>query len=139
MQQARYLVVSWALNAVVLAMVTVVFSGVTTDRASDLIVAAAVFGLLNTMLKPVTRLLTAPLALLTFGVAWFAVSMLMLWLTSVLVAGFDIRGFWTVVWATVTVWAVNCLFDVVEYFLRGGSTPSPVTATTSVGGGVSAA
>jgi uncharacterized membrane protein YvlD (DUF360 family) len=54
--------------------------------------------------KPSMWPLTVPVAVVTLGLAWFGVSMLMLWLTSVLVSGFDISGFWTFVWSTVAVW-----------------------------------
>ena len=63
------------------------------------------------MLKPVLKLVTLPLALLTFGLAWFFVSMLMLWLTQTIISGFDINGFWNYVWATILVWAVNMVVD----------------------------
>jgi uncharacterized membrane protein YvlD (DUF360 family) len=57
------------------------------------------------------RFITFPLALLTLGIAWFFVSMLMLDLTDVIVSGFHINGFWTLVWATVIVWFVNLALD----------------------------
>jgi putative membrane protein len=76
-----------------------------------LIIAAAVFGILNTVLKPLVKLVTFPLAILTLGIAWFFVSMLMLWLTDVIVGKFDINGFWNYVWATIIVWLVNLVLD----------------------------
>ena len=51
--------------------------------AGTLVIAAAVFGILNTILKPILKLLTFPLAIFTLGLAWFGVAMLMLWLTDV--------------------------------------------------------
>ena len=83
----------------------------TVANAGDLIVAAALFGILNTFLKPIARLLTLPLAIVTLGVAWFFVSMLMLDLTQEIVSGFEIHGFWTLVWATIIVWIVNLVLD----------------------------
>jgi uncharacterized membrane protein YvlD (DUF360 family) len=50
-------------------------------------------------------------AVLTLGVAWFFVSMLMLDLTDAIVSGFFIHGFWTLVWATLIVWVVNMALD----------------------------
>ena len=60
------------------------------------------------------KFLTFPLALLTFGIAWFFVALFILWLTSAIVSGFHIDGFWTLVGATVVVWAVGAVAD---YFL----------------------
>jgi putative membrane protein len=104
--------ISWLTNALVLAVVTAVLSGVTASDFWSVLVAAAVFGVLNTLLKPLLRLITLPLALLTLGLAWFFVSLLMLVITSAIVAGFHISGFWTYVEATVIVWGVNMVLDV---------------------------
>ncbi len=67
--------------------------------------------MLNTVLKPFLRLVTLPLAILTFGLAWFFVSLLMLGLTTDIVSGFHIHGFWHYVEATLIVWAVNVVLD----------------------------
>jgi putative membrane protein len=116
---AKQLVLSWVANAIVLAIVVAVLSGVTVDGAGDLITAALLFGILNTILKPFLRLLTLPLAFITLGLIWFGVSMLMLWLTDLLVNGFDIHGFRALVWATILVWAVNVVLDFVPGPWRG--------------------
>jgi putative membrane protein len=116
---AKQLTLSWVANAVVLAIVTGVLSGVEVDSAGDLIRAALLFGILNTILKPVLRALTLPLAFITLGLIWFGVAMLMLWLTDLLVDGFDIHGFRSLVWATVIVWAVNVVLDFVPGPWRG--------------------
>ena len=119
MRLAKQLTLSWVANAVVLAIVTGVLSGVEVDSAGDLIRAALLFGILNTIVKPFIRLLTLPLAVVTLGLIWFGVAMLMLWLTDLLVDGFDIHGFRTLVWATVIVWAVNVVLDFVPGPWRG--------------------
>ena len=103
--------ISWLTNALVLLVVTVLLTGVTTSDAGALLLAAAVFGVLNTVLKPLLRLITLPLAVLTLGIAWFFVSMLMLEITKWLVSGFYISGFWTLVAATLIVWVVNLALD----------------------------
>jgi putative membrane protein len=108
---AQRLLVSWLINAIAIAIAAVVLSRMTVASAGDLIVAAALFGILNTFLKPLARLLTLPLAIITLGIAWFFVSMLMLWLTQAIVSGIDIHGFWTLVWATIIVWLANLVLD----------------------------
>ena len=116
---ARQLVLSWVANAVVLAVVTAVLSGVEVDNGGDLIRAALLFGILNTILKPVLRALTLPFAFITLGLIWFGVAMLMLWLTDLLVGGFDIHGLRALVWATIIVWVVNVVLDFVPGPWRG--------------------
>jgi putative membrane protein len=124
----RWLFVSWLVNAVVLGIVGWILTDVTFHGSwSTVIWAALVFGILNTILKPIMKLLTLPFAVITLGLAWFFVSMLMLWLTQLIVSGFDIHGFWTYVWATILVWAVNLVIDL---FMRGGASATPATAST---------
>ncbi len=105
------LAISWLTNAIVLGIVAAVLSGVTVSSAGSLLLAAAVFGILNTILKPLLRLITLPLAILTLGIAWFFVSLLMLVITRAIVSGFEIHGFWTLVEATIIVWLVNMALD----------------------------
>jgi putative membrane protein len=121
MRFLSYLLLSWALNAVVLAIVAWIFDDVHAGTTGQLLTAAAVFGVLNTILKPILRLLTLPLAVITLGLAWFGVSMFMLWLTSIIVNGFDVDGFWTYVWATVVIWLLNLVIDVGENMRRSPS------------------
>jgi putative membrane protein len=116
---AKQLVLSWVANAIVLGIVVAVLDGVTVDSAGDLIRAALLFGILNTILKPILRLLTLPLAFITLGLIWFGVAMLMLWLTDLFVSGFEIHGFRTLVEATLIVWAVNVVLDFVPGPWRG--------------------
>jgi putative membrane protein len=108
----KWLVVSWAGNAIVLALTGWVLSGVTFhDSTWSLIGAAAVFGVLNTILKPILKFITFPLAVVTLGLAWFFVSLFTLWLTTLIIPKFDIDGFWNYVWATIIIWALNIVVD----------------------------
>jgi putative membrane protein len=116
---AKQLTLSCVANAITLAVVTAVLSGVEVDTVGDLIRAALLFGVLNTILKPLLRLLTLPLAFITLGLIWFGVAMLMLWLTDLLIDGCEIHGFRSLVWATIIVWAVNVVLDFVPGPWRG--------------------
>jgi len=109
---ALRLAISWLTNAIVLGVVVIVLRNASGGFWAVLL-AAAVFGVLNTVLKPLLRFVTLPLALLSFGVAWFFVSLLMLVLTKEIVSGFHIHGFWTFVEATLIVWIVNLVLDLV--------------------------
>jgi putative membrane protein len=103
--------ISWLTNALILGIVTALLTDVRVKNFGTLLLAAAVFGVLNTVLKPLLRLITLPLAFLTLGIAWFFVSLLMLVITDDIVSGFSIHGFWTYVWATLFIWVVNVILD----------------------------
>ena len=98
--------IGWAIDSLALAAAAWIFSGV-YGSAVAVIGAALVFGLLSSVVKPVLKFATFLLAILTLGIAWFFVAMFILWLTSEIVGGFHIEGFWTLVGATVVVWAIG--------------------------------
>ena len=73
--------------------------------------AALVLGLINAIVRPVLLVLTLPLTLVTLGLFLFVLNALCLWLTSAIVPGFEVRGFWPAFWGALIVsalsWAVN--------------------------------
>src|SRR3954470_4269179 len=106
------ILVGWAVDAASLAVAAWIFSGISVGgSAGTLIFAALVYGILATVVKPILKLLTLPLAILTLGIAWFFVAMFILWLTDVIVGGLHINGFWTLVGGTIVVWAVGAVAD----------------------------
>jgi putative membrane protein len=109
---ALRLLVGWAVDAAALAVAAWIFSGISVGgSAGTLILAALVYGILAALVKPVLKLLTFPLAILTLGLAWFFVAMFILWLTDAIIGGMHIHGFWTLVGGTIVVWAVGALAD----------------------------
>ena len=106
------LLVSWGIDAASLAVAAWIFSGISVGGSvGTLILAALVYGILATFVKPLLKLLTLPLAILTLGIAWFFVAMFILWLTDVIVGGLHINGFWTLVGGTIVVWFVGAVAD----------------------------
>jgi putative membrane protein len=109
---ALRLLVGWVVDAAALAVAAWIFTGISVGgSAGTLIVSALVFGILATFVKPLLKLLTLPLAIVTLGVAWFFVAMFILWLTDAIVGGFRVDGFWTLVGGTIVVWAVGAVAD----------------------------
>ena len=106
------ILIAWAVDAASLAVAAWIFSGITVGgSAGTLILAALVYGILATFVKPILKLLTLPLMIVTLGIAWFFVAMFILWLTDVIVSGFQINGFWTLVGGTIVVWLVGAVAD----------------------------
>src|SRR5262245_29630414 len=118
METVRRLLIATAVNVVALAVTAWVFDDVRVDGWGALILAGVVFGIVNTIVKPVVTLLALPVILLSLGVALFFVNLLMLALTDWVVNGLVISGFWTLVGATLLVWAVNMVIESV-FGVRG--------------------
>jgi putative membrane protein len=106
------ILVAWAIDAAALAVAAWIFPGISVGgSAGTLILSALVYGILATFVKPVLKLVTFPLMLLTLGIMWFLVAMFILWLTDVIVGGLTIDGFWTLVGGTIVVWLVGAIAD----------------------------
>ncbi len=81
------------------------------DEFGVLALAALVFTVANWIVKPIVTLLAIPLIILTLGVAYFFVNVLMLLVTDWVVPDFEAGGFWTVVGATIVIWLVNVIIS----------------------------
>ena len=87
----------WGVNVVALLVVDSIFDGVEIGLLGSVLIGAAVLGIANAIVKPILTLLALPLILLTLGLAYFAINVLMLAIAEEWVApDFSIDGFWNV-------------------------------------------
>ncbi|MFF3938685.1 phage holin family protein [Streptomyces phaeofaciens] len=114
-------VVKTIANAGALAVAVWVLSGITLSgdntakEIGTLIVVALLFGLVNFLVKPIVKVLTFPLFILTLGLITLVVNALMLlltsWLADVFDVSFHVDGFWTAVVGgliiSIVSWALN--------------------------------
>lgn len=107
MTLAVRLLVLWGINTLALIVVDWLFGGVTIGDWGSLLLGSAVLTVGNAFVKPILALLTFPLIIVTFGLAYFAINVLMLALAEWIAPEFSIDGFWTYVGATIVVWLVN--------------------------------
>ncbi len=99
--------VAWAINILALLVADWLFDGFTIERWGPVILAGAVLGLANVFLKPLLTFIALPLIILTFGIAYFFVNVVVLLFTEWVTPDFSIDGFWTYVGATIVIWLVN--------------------------------
>ncbi|MFF7363932.1 phage holin family protein [Streptomyces sp. NPDC008125] len=116
-------VVKTTANAAALAVAIwllqdITLTGTGTGRkVLSLVLVALLFGLVNFLVKPVVKLLTLPLFILTLGLITLVVNALMLKLTSSLAGAVDLNfhvdGFWTAVLGGLIVSVVSWALHVV--------------------------
>src|SRR5690606_1670273 len=85
--------VRWLINTAALMALPYLYDGVRVDGVLAALVAAAVLGVVNAVIRPVLLVLTIPLNLLTLGLFTFVINALMLWLVAAVVDGFEVVGF----------------------------------------------
>ncbi len=84
---------NWMLSAAALLTVAYLYSGVVVTSFTAALLAAAVLGALNMVVRPVLILLTLPVTLVTLGLFLFVINALMFWLAASLLGGLSVRGF----------------------------------------------
>lgn len=80
-----------------------------------MLVVALIFGLVNAVIRPILKVLTCPLVVLTLGLFVFVLNALMLWLASVISRmfgiGFYVDGFWAALVGALIVGIVSMLLN----------------------------
>jgi len=92
------LLIRLAINAAALWAATRIVPGITFDGDWRLLFAVAlVFGILNAVVRPILKLLTFPILIITLGLFIFVLNAVMLWLTGVISdaaeLGFQVASF----------------------------------------------
>ena len=87
------LLLKWLLSAASLLFVAYFYSGVQVKSYGAALIAAAIIGLFNAVLRPVLVILTLPVTIVTVGLFLFVINALMFWAAAGVLDGFHVSGF----------------------------------------------
>jgi len=103
----------WALTAIAFMITAYVVPGFQVSGLLSALTAAAVFGLINALVRPLLVFLTFPITVVTLGAFLLVVNAICLLIASAMTPGFEIRGFWAAVlgWLVLSLvsWGLNRL------------------------------
>jgi putative membrane protein len=109
----RILFLKWVINALALMAAAYLVKGIDVAGPGSLILAAALLGILNALVRPILILLTLPINLITLGLFTLVINGFMLWMVSLLVKGFFLHGFGPAFWGALIIslvsWFLNWL------------------------------
>jgi len=98
-------------NALAILAAAYILPGIEVSGGLAVLAAGLVLALINAVVRPVLIFLTLPFTLVTLGLFLFVLNAFCLWLTSWLVTGFEVHGFWPAVFGAMLVsvvsWVVN--------------------------------
>ena len=113
------LIIRWAIGAFSLFVAAWMVAGIRVDGGGWVVYAAmaVILGLVNAFVRPLLKLLTCPLILLTLGLFTLVVNALTLLLAAwvantVFSVGFYVDGFWPAFWGALIVSIVSVLLNV---------------------------
>lgn len=102
-------------NTLAILAAAYLLPGIEVSGGLALLAAALVLALINAFVRPILLFLTLPFTLVTLGLFIFLLNAFCLWLTALLVKGFDVHGFWTAVLGALIIslvsWAVTALLS----------------------------
>ena len=112
------LLIRWAGVALALFVAAWLVPGIAVDGNGWVlyVIMAAILGIVNAVVRPVLKLLTCPLIVITLGLFTLVINALTLllasWIANMLNVGFYVNGFWPALWGSLIVSAVSVVLSV---------------------------
>ena len=85
------LLIGWLLNALALLAVAYLVPGIHVSNFMSALIAAAVIGLANMLIKPILLILTLPVTIITLGLFIFVINGILFWIAGYFLQGFDVK------------------------------------------------
>ncbi len=97
------------LNTIIFLVLAEFLNGFEVNDWTTAVLAAVVLSLLNGLVRPIVSLFSLPFTILTFGLFYFVINGLMIWLTGYFVAGLTISSFGQAILVALILSIVNSL------------------------------
>ncbi len=81
------------LTAVAVVIGAYILPGVRVDGFTTALIVALVLGLLNLIVKPILVVLTLPITILTLGLFYLVINVIIIYIADYFVSGFAVSGF----------------------------------------------
>jgi putative membrane protein len=108
----RNVLIRLFVNAVALWVAARLVNGIQlTEEFWSIVLVAAVFGIVNALLKPIALFFSLPFLLLTLGLFTLVINALMLLVTDALLGGLEGDGFWAALLGSLIISIVSLLFS----------------------------
>ena len=78
-----------------------------------LLLAGLILGLINTFVKPVLKLITLPLRILTLGLFGLVINLAIIWLVDYFFQGLTIEGLTALFWTSVLLWGLSIVLNLI--------------------------
>lgn len=104
------ILITWLVTTISFLIIARLPLGVEIDTFGKAAISAAVFGVLNALLRPILGFFTFPLILLTLGLFLFVLNAIIFGLAAALVTGFRLRwGIWSALLGSIALSLINSI------------------------------
>ena len=97
----------WLIQMIAVWAATAIVPGVDYDDWQSLLIAALVLGILNSLVKPILKIISIPFIIMTLGLFLIVINAILLRMTAWLVTGFHVSGFWPAIGASLVISIVS--------------------------------
>ena len=104
----------WIISAVAIVMAAYLVPGVAVTWTSAFVLVI-VLAFINIFIKPVIKLLTLPINILTLGIFSLVLNAAFIILVSKFVPGFSVVGFWAAFWFSIVLSCINAVFGLFHH------------------------
>ena len=109
----RFLI-RFGLNVIALIGVAYYFPGITISGWKTALLAAVIFGVVNAIIRPLIKIVSLPLLILTLGLFSLVINAGLFWLIARYLPGFEVASFMSAFWGALTMsvvgWVSGLLF-----------------------------
>jgi len=86
-------------------------NGISVDEPRAAIIAAVLFAVINFAVKPIVRVITLPLNILSLGLFGLLVNVLLFWFVASIITGFTVGTFVAAFWGALALTVANWMLD----------------------------
>ena len=92
--------------------------GTVWDKFKIAFLAGLLLGLFNLFIKPIIKVLSLPINILTLGLFNLVINAGMLWIVDLILSGLEVEGFWGYVWSSLIISIISIVISKIVFFRR---------------------
>ena len=118
--------IRWVLDWIILTFSITVVSyflpfiyisaGTVWDNFKIAFLAGLLLGLFNLFIKPIIKVLSLPINILTLGLFNIVINAGMLWIVDLILSGLEVGGFWAYVWSSLVISIISIVVSKIVFF-----------------------
>jgi putative membrane protein len=125
--------IKWVLDWIILTFSITVVSyflpfiyisaGNVWDNFKIAFLAGLLLGLFNLFIKPIIKVLSLPINILTLGLFNIVINAGMLWIVDLILDGLKVEGFWAYVWSSLIISIISIVVSKIVFFRNKSGNP----------------
>ncbi len=120
--------IRWVLNWIILTFSITVASyflpfinisaSTVWDKFKIAFLAGLLLGLFNLLIKPIIKILSLPIDILTLGLFNIVINAGILWMVDLILKGLRVEGFWGYIWSSLVISIISIVVSKIVFFRR---------------------